>query len=516
MKNLAIFFFLLPIMLQANNLKLESCKIVDNQHISLTISWENSWNIAEPPANHDAVWVFFKIKQQAKWGHCKLSGLKEEHTSGNQLDILTTKDNTGLMVKRKNQGVGNVENETLIIKTEASFDIYTTEIQVFGIEMIYINEGQFFIGDGVSYNSFVEYQTKQAYKISSEAQIQTGAASGNLALTKLYASSQPSHLIPNSYPKGFAGFYCMKYEITQKQYADFLNTLTTEQQKARTEQEPSSPRNTPCMVVSSILTELEKSPDKKDSLLSRNTLRTKTSANSSTPATYGCNDNANDIFDEAMDGSWRAMNWLKWSDLAAYLDWAALCPMTELEFEKICRGPLSSVAGEFAWGTAFATNTNTLIDNALHSESINEIAEPNAGLANFGVIVGATQKKIQGPLRSGFAAKYNSDRISAGASYFGVMEMSGNVWEQVINISEKACSFDGLPGNGELSASGFADVSTWPDETGVGAGFKGGGWQSAIFPVGSWRDMAISDRYYIQLAPSTRRNTAGGRGIRKL
>ena len=33
--------------------------------------------------------------------------------------------------------------------------------------------------------------------------------------------------IPSSFPKGYAGIYCMKYEITQKQYVDFFNTLST-------------------------------------------------------------------------------------------------------------------------------------------------------------------------------------------------------------------------------------------------------------------------------------------------
>jgi formylglycine-generating enzyme required for sulfatase activity len=43
------------------------------------------------------------------------------------------------------------------------------------------------------------------------------------------------------------------------------------------------------------------------------------------------------------------MNILSWFDVAAYLDWAALRPMTELEFEKVCRGPENRIAGEYAW-----------------------------------------------------------------------------------------------------------------------------------------------------------------------
>ena len=41
---------------------------------------------------------------------------------------------------------------------------------------------------------------------------------------------------------------------------------------------------------------------------------------------------------------------LSWPDLCAYADWAALRPMTELEYEKACRGPNNPVLGEYAWG----------------------------------------------------------------------------------------------------------------------------------------------------------------------
>ena len=40
---------------------------------------------------------------------------------------------------------------------------------------------------------------------------------------------------------------------------------------------------------------------------------------------------------------------------------------------------------------------------------------------------------IKGPLRCGFAAKSATDRYSAAATYYGVMEMSGNLAERVIN-----------------------------------------------------------------------------------
>ena len=40
----------------------------------------------------------------------------------------------------------------------------------------------------------------------------------------------------------------------------------------------------------------------------------------------------------------------QWDDAIRYSAWVGLRPMTELEFEKACRGPLATVDGEFPWG----------------------------------------------------------------------------------------------------------------------------------------------------------------------
>ena len=46
--------------------------------------------------------------------------------------------------------------------------------------------------------------------------------------------------------------------------------------------------------------------------------------------------------------------------------------MTELEFEKICRGPESSFPGQFPWGDSTITNLDyTLINEGTLSEQLN-------------------------------------------------------------------------------------------------------------------------------------------------
>ena len=139
--------------------------------------------------------------------------------------------------------------------------------------------------------------------MTSEAAINVGTTTGYLYYATGTNYGDASGPIPAAYPKGYGGFYCMKYEISQGEYADFLSTLTATQ-------------------VS-------------DLYASVTTYRYSiTGSTGSYSATY----------------PYLACNYLNWQDLAAYLDWTGLRPMTELEFEKACRGPLIPVANEYAWG----------------------------------------------------------------------------------------------------------------------------------------------------------------------
>jgi formylglycine-generating enzyme required for sulfatase activity len=46
----------------------------------------------------------------------------------------------------------------------------------------------------------------------------------------------------------------------------------------------------------------------------------------------------------------RPANWISWDDGTAFADWAGLRPMTELEFTKAVRGPATPVPGDYPWG----------------------------------------------------------------------------------------------------------------------------------------------------------------------
>ena len=205
---------------------------------------------------------------------------------------------------------------------------------------------------------------------------------------------------------------------------------------------------------------------------------------------------------EATDGENLACNFISWKMLLYYLDWTALRPMTELEFEKSCRGNSNSVSKEYAFGSNLVTDANlTQFDSSSKEMSIT-IPLPGAGIASHGY------SGRQGPLRVGFAANDTTQRLSSGASYWGVMELSGNLWEQTVGVNKaNGLLFTGTHGDGNINAL----PSDWLDNASI---VRGGAWNSGIGP--SYRDLAVSDRYYYTCSAETARSTTGGRGVRAL
>jgi len=185
----------------------------------------------------------------------------------------------------------------------------------------------------------------------------------NKAQYLLNASLGASVDLPATFPFGYNGFYTMKYEVSQEEYCSFLNTLTYDQQVTRMAAAPNSAIGTLAVSTSSIPANC------------RNWIKIKKQGVvSNIPAVVGCDMNNNGTFDEADDGKDVACNWLSWADLMAYLDWAALRPMTEFEFEKICRGPNTPVANEYPCGTTnilSATAASIAYPGAANEASLN-------------------------------------------------------------------------------------------------------------------------------------------------
>jgi formylglycine-generating enzyme required for sulfatase activity len=285
-----------------------------------------------------------------------------------------------------------------------------------------------------------------------------------------------------TFPNGYSAFYCMKYELSQGGYRDFLNTLSYTQQVNHMAVAPSS------IISTWILNSAN-----------RNYLKIKSpGTNPTTPAEIGCDADGDLIWNESTDGENIACNFLSWVDQAAYLVWAGLRPLTELEYEKAARGIQSSVAGEYAWGNANIFNTlYTLSNTNQNTEIVSNPATAPTGNANCAPTYPTA---AIGPMRNGIFATATSNRITSGGSFYGVMELSGNLWEQVITTAnaEGRNFIVGTP-YADLDVNGYAwnGVTTWPggssgkvngSTNALGVIYRGGAWGTAV------TNLRISDR----------------------
>lgn len=474
--------------------------------INFDVLWENSWR---NKINHDAIWLTLRLNSSAvsptnkKLCQISNSGLNPVGSTihnNTALELYVPEDKNGLFLRRKTNGsIGNISstNITATVKYDSCgfTDADQVNASVFGLEMVFIPEGSFFAGDNAtSVASLTSGSGVNApWFINSDNQISvnnivSGGYRYNSNNNSGENNSGATFNIPSSFPKGYKSFYAMKYEITEGQWVEFVNSLPSDAMRARHDVTDNSHKNS-------------------DSVVKRNTIACSGSPLICSTTRFG-----------------RAVSFLSWGDLTAFLDWAALRPMTELEFEKISRGPVLPNNGEYAWGTTNITVATTISGSEDGTEIITN-AQANANAASTVLIGGDANNGAdnqQGALRSGIFATEQSTRESAGASYYGVMDLSGNLHERVVTIGNVAgLNFSGLNGDGNLSNvlgyEGNADVINWPGIDAIpsrgvthanGSGFRGGSWADSV------DTLRISDRRLAAYADFSARNDAGGRGVR--
>ena len=477
MKSFLIPLFLIfTIISRANNIMVSNISLTDQDIVQNTIminfdlSWENSWRVSAGPANWDAAWIFAKYRTAAgTWQHVELN--LTGHVAPSGVEIKVTSDGVGCHVYRDSDGSGH--NFFSGIKLlwdyglESLDDDAAIEIKLFAIEMVYVPKNAFSIGTtdlGPENSSFYTYGTSNPYFINSEDPIEVGTNPGDLYY---YAGGDQSGPIPSSFPKGFNAFYCMKYEVSQAQWVAFFNTLT-DIQKANNDITDVNHKNS-------------------DGIVERNAISWVSGfASTSLP----------DV----------PLNYIRMNELKAYLDWAGLRPMTELEYEKACRGPLAPIPGEFAWGNTEIPNyTYSIINQGLPNELVSNPTAEQATVAYSGT------QQLNGPLRCGIASAsaINKTRTESGGSYYGIMELTGNLYERCIPVgTSENRAFTGLHGNGELTVSGDSDVPNWPSDSTPNIAFRGGGyWNGATLCM-------VSDRLLSYESDNTILAPQGFRGVR--
>jgi formylglycine-generating enzyme required for sulfatase activity len=480
----------------ANNISISNTKLTAQNttanivKIEFSVSWENSFRVSAGPANWDAAWIFVKYRVAAAsggdglWRHATLNTTGQIIPSGSVIKMTPE----GAIVYRAANGNGtfsvngagvywNYGTHVEAGTNDFIDDDDAIEIKVFGIEMVYVPGGQYNAGGGGGPTAF----TSTNITTANASLIGTGFPTGQTNNNALF-------------PNGFNAFYCMKYEISQQQYVDFLNTLTKAQQFIYTTGDPTFPTGSAALYSLFLA-------GPQTGNYNRNGIDVELTSIGDNPATYSCNLDGDNIFSESNDGQWLACNFLYFSDWLGYLDWSGLRPMTELEYEKACRGNLPPVAGEFAWG-----NTSFVAIQALSNAGTMTESAGSPG-ANVNLTNGAV---IDGPVRVGIFATSVSSRALSGATYYGLMEMTGNVGDMVVYAGPNP-TYTGIHGNGKLGTDGYADALNWP-----GAVLSGGsrglgirGWPGTTTPnTVSYRGDPIS------VTTDNRSAALGGRGVR--
>ncbi len=411
--------------------------------ITFDIEWDYSWRTSSSPNNWDAAWVFMKYRVGGgEWRHAALSTVSAEHSSPPGSTISAPQDGKGVYLYRGEDGTGHFQAANVGLRWNYGQDHVADDAQVnvkvFGLEMVYIPEGSFYAGDnGASDASLIKGSNdRRSWFITSEDAIEV---TNTLSNGYYYRSSKDvwndvwnahedvtgaEFIIPADFPKGYRAIYCMKYEMTQQQYVNFLNTLTRTQAANRY--------------------------DRANFQRYGYTIHEDSGVFSTTHPHRACG------FISPADGF-------------AFADWCGLRPMTELEFEKICRGSGNQPVGwEFAWGTTYSRNARWLINGEESDRLILTILGVNSYYSE-------DNYQPQFPLNAGIFAEPGKSRERSGAAFYGVLEMSTNLGELCVSIGNSyGRVFDHQNGDGQLAPDGYADENNWPLRNGQGGGFRGG------------------------------------------
>jgi hypothetical protein len=441
MKKLYSFAILIFIILfsnsnYANYMLVQNVSITGNNsgastvQVQFDISWENSWL---DQINWDAGWVFIKYKNSnGEWHHCTINSNGYVNGTGTNSEIEISNDNVGAFIKRANTRSGNFDCDGVQLQWDYGADglsnITGLEVRVFAIEMVYVPEGDFNISPRFYvYNGSFQPQPRIFTAPGGNAPV----INTRLSPTLIYQTATDSLIVKikgdagidtdldgivdnTTYPVGYSSFYCYKYELTEQQYSDFYNTLTSQQQ------------TTLGLAGTNI------------SLINGEYV--------STTPNKACKTGTNSNI-----------------QILAYGDWSGVRPMTILEYNKASFGPEylaeNTVVnfnnrGNYSWNSQSSSATSETFTQENGQESLSNTDK------NYNRDDNSTNNIYRaGIFSDGVNSNTSNPRQYAGASYYGVMELSGNVVEPTVKLEE--LNFTNLSGNGELNSSGDADVSQW-------------------------------------------------------
>lgn len=488
---LAAGFVCAALGVRANNLQITNVVATalggGQASVAFDLSWENSWRDAE---NFDAAWVFLKVHVDGApaWRHVTLAAAGTNATGFSAgdfagLEIVVPSDRKGALIQRSTTGAGAITSLQARVVWDLAADGVSSNaalrLRVLGIEMVYVPAGPFYVGQDTKVDSY-DSTFPVTYINSPNMTLASGAGAGTIAdpyTNSAAGLGRPKDITGTfnaGYPNGYNASYVMKYELTQGQFADFLNMISRDQARMHAQLRPTSDR----------LTFAGIHPD------------------------------------YVADAPHRAMVFNIWAygsafiHAPAYWDWAGLRPMTEMEFEKAARGPGLPVDQTYAWGGSASETYTALASDGTALEA------PGAAFPNANH--NALACTPDGPVRAGAFAGAATSRTKAGAGYYGILELSGNVTERVVPTGGWRASwktavcpfFNGAHGDGELDGAGYANVAGWPNghksaaTTSQPFGHKGGSYNHPA--THGW----IGCRIYAANDYSYSTGIGAGRGVR--
>jgi len=353
-----------------------------------------------------ADWIFVKFSTQAgadgTWNHATLAtggGVG----AGGALSIAS--DHKGAFINHTaNYALWQATASVVWNYTADGVSAAAARVKVFAISMVKVPQGAF-VYDAAGAGSVANNNYGGGAPVTVTG---PGIAAGN------GANNLPLNA-PVGWPNGYNGFYIGRYEVTQGQYADFLNTL------------PSA----------------------------------SAAALYATETTFGhniTNTGAYPLKYAALDRN-AVKNYLSVSDAWSYMSWAGLRPLTEMEWEKAARD-LAPDARTYPWDSTVPGTTTYTPPNESGTHARNYM--------NYSV-AGMTQKVLD-------AGRYMSGDVyrtadQTGASPWGVADLAGNVSEIVLN-----CAYPSVPLNGNGTVFWPAG---WPAPLDSSYGTRGGSWDTS-------------------------------------
>lgn len=403
---LVLSLVMISFIAKANNMLVQNVTTLGNDAVNKTIqvqfdiSWDNSWR---DEINYDAAWIFMKFKvASGVWQHVQLNPTGFVNGTGTANTVQVTNDKVGCWLYRTGLGSGTFNSTGMQLQWNYGLagltNVTGLEVRVFAVEMVYVPEGEFNCAKVFhnspainSARSFSASGNNFAVINSRLSPTLTYNNGTNLTLRikgDVGIDTDNNGSIDNStYPTGYKHFYCYKYELSEQQYADFLNTLAPTQ------------------------------------------VATLGVASSGITLVNGQYFTANP--NKACGNSTE-------SRLLAIADWSGLRPISFLEFNKASYGPLQPVLTQGGpCGVAI------LNGYAAHGSSccFND-GGSTGNLVNVGSYASAT-----------------SSRVQASASYYGLLDLTGNAHEPVVKLNNLA--FNDINGDGMLSATGNHNVTNW-------------------------------------------------------